>query len=267
VGLRSALSVVLVAAFALSCARELPRSTRTEPVLRICADPNNMPFSSERTKGFELEIAELVAEDLGARLETTWWPQRRGFFRQTLGANACDVVIGVPKALDAAKTTKPYYRSTYVFVTRVDVGPISSFDDVRLRTLRVGVPVGGDDGYNPPPAHALARRGIVENVHGYSLFGDYATDDPPLAILRALDAHEIDVAIVWGPFAGWYARKRADLLVTKAAVETDGTLPLAYSIAMGVRRKDDSLRAQLDDVLERRRADIDAILDHYGVPR
>jgi mxaJ protein len=236
-----------------------------ERTLRVCADPNNYPFSRADGRGFENEIANVIAKELGATVAYTWHAQRRGFFRETLKAKACDVVIGVPVGLGMARTTKPYYRSSYVFVTRPKL-TIASLDDPRLRSLEIGVPMVGDDGANPPPEHALARRGIVDNVRGYSVYGDYRDDAPPADLIRAVADGEIDVAIVWGPLAGAFA-KAQHLRVTPIAQADDDGVPLAFDIAVGVRKKDEALAAELDRALAAHRREIDAILDRYGVPR
>src|SRR5690349_23062640 len=163
-----------------------PPITRPAGVLRVCADPNNLPFSNQRGEGFENKIAELLAHDMGDRVEYTWWAQRRGFFRNTLKSGACDVVIGVPAGFEMALTTRPYYRSTYVFLYRKDRGlKINSLDDPSLKNLRIGVQIIGDDFTNTPPAHALSRRNIVANVRGYTLYGDYSQPDPPARIVDA----------------------------------------------------------------------------------
>jgi mxaJ protein len=248
-------------------AQEPPRAARE---LRVCADPNNLPFSNARGEGFENRIAELLAREMGAKVRYTWWAQRRGFIRNTLSAGKCDLVTGVPAGYEMLLPTRPYYRSTYVFVTRADAPyRVSSFDDPRLRRLRIGVQLVGDDYSNPPPALALGRRGIVENVQGYTLYGDYSLPNPPARILEALARGEIDVAIVWGPLAGYFARREATpLAVVPAAAQQDGPdLPLAFSIAMGVRRGDEALKREVEAILRRRRAEVEAILDEYGVPR
>src|SRR4051794_21309122 len=158
---------------------------QTNRVLRIAADPNNLPFSNAKLEGFENKIAELIAHDLGAKIEYSWRAQRRGFFRETLKENKADLVLGAPADFERALTTQPYYRSSYVFVSRKDRGlNIRSFDDEALRTLRVGVQLIGDDGANPPPAHALARRGIITNVVGFMLYGDYSEENPPARIIE-----------------------------------------------------------------------------------
>src|SRR4051794_12192091 len=123
-------------------------------VLRVTADPNNLPFTNERREGFENKIAEVIARDLNADLKYTWRAQRRGFFRETLKADECDLVLGVPAGFERAMTTVPYYRSAYVFVSRKDRGlDVRSFDDPKLKALKVAVQLIGDDGVNTPPAH------------------------------------------------------------------------------------------------------------------
>jgi quinoprotein dehydrogenase-associated probable ABC transporter substrate-binding protein len=242
---------------------------RPARVLRICADPNNLPFSSERTPGFENQIAAVLARALGARLEYTWWAQRRGFFRNTLKARACDAVIGVPVGLGMARTTAPYYRSAYAFVSRADRGlAVHSLDDPRLRGWKIGVQLVGDDGVNTPPVHALSRRGIIDNVVGYTVFGDYARPSPPADIVRAVVDGKVDVALVWGPLAGGTARSSPTrLVVTPVDEAADAGLPMAFDIAVGVRRPDAELAAELDRALAARRAEIERILDAWRVPR
>jgi mxaJ protein len=205
-----------------------------------------------------------------ARVEYTWWAQRRGFLRNTLKAKSCDVVMGLPTAIDMAATTRPYYRSTYVFVTRADRKlKIESLDDPILKTLRIGVQIIGDDGANAPPAHALAARGVIDNVRGYTVYGDYTKPNPPARIVDAVVRNEIDVAVVWGPLAGYFAKHaNAALTLTPVSPQIDlPFLPFVYDIAMGVRREDATLKQELDAILERRQPEIDRILADYGVPR
>jgi mxaJ protein len=237
--------------------------------LRVCSDPNNLPFSNERGQGFENELADLLARDLGTVAQYTWWAQRRGFIRNTLSAGRCDVVIGFPTGTEIVATTKPYYRSSYAFVTRRSRSlHIQSFDDAALRRLRVGVQVIGDDGANSPPAHALSRRNIVDNLVGYSVYDDYRAASPLSRIVAAVAANEIDVAVVWGPVAGYFAaRQPVPLDVVPVTPPRDGALPLAFDISMAVRRGDTARLAELNRFLDRRRTDIARILDRYHVPR
>jgi mxaJ protein len=239
-----------------------------ERELRVCADPNNLPFSNSRGEGFENRIAELIARELDASLRYTWWAQRRGFVRNTLREGACDVIIGVPAGYDPVLTTRPYYRSTYVFVHRDEPGAVRSLDDPRIGAARIGVQLVGDDYANTPPVHALARRGIVANVRGYTVYGDYARPDPPADVIRAVASGEVDVAVAWGPLAGYFAtRQPSPLRLAVVSPLSEGPLPFAYDISMGVRRGDRALRDEIDRFLQRRRGEIDRVLDAYGVPR
>jgi mxaJ protein len=238
--------------------------------LGVCADPNNLPFSNQKGEGFENRIAELIGSELGKTVHYTWWAQRRGFVRNTLREQLCDVIIGVPAGFELVLPTKPYYRSSYVFVTRSDVTPaITSFDDPRLHTLRIGVHLIGDDGANTPPAHALVRRGIVTNVAGYMIYGDYNEPDPPARLIEAVAQKAIDVAVAWGPLAGYFAPKQSvPLKLTPVSPALDPpALPMTFAIAMGVRKDDKALRDALNDVIEKRRADIEKILDEYRMVR
>jgi mxaJ protein len=258
----------LLALGAIACGPARAATTMRE--LRVCADPNNLPFSNERQQGFENRIAEVVARDLNAKLSYVWYAQRRGFTRNTLGANKCNVFMGVPSSLERVSTTVPYYRSTYVFVTRRDsnIKP-ASFDDPALRKLSIGVQMIGDDFNNTPPAHALAARQIIRNVKGYSVYGDYSKPNPPARIIDALASGDIDVAIAWGPLAGYFAtREPVAMDITPVSPQIDlPFLPFVFDISMGVRRGQDSLRDQLNAIIARRKPEIDRILDSYGVPR
>jgi mxaJ protein len=254
--------VLLVANFVLA---QAPATQRT--VLRVAADPNNLPFSNEKGEGLENRLAELIAADLGLKVEYVWHAQRRGFFRETLKEGDADVVMGVPAHFDRALTTSPYYRSTYVFVTRQTSGiHVSSFDDALLRRVKVGVHLTGED--NPPPAQALGRRNIFANVSGYSLYGNYAEPNPPARIIDAVAHGDIDIAIVWGPLAGYFAKQSAvPLNVNPVSPQIDTpNLPMAFSVSVGVRKRDAALRDQIDQVLHRRQVEVRKLLEEYGVP-
>jgi quinoprotein dehydrogenase-associated probable ABC transporter substrate-binding protein len=238
-------------------------------VLRVCSDPNNLPFSNKRLEGFENRIADLLARDMAAKVQYTWWAQRRGFFRNTLNASKCDVVLGVPSTIEMARTTRPYYRSSYVFAYRKGRGlQVRSFDDPALRKFRIGVQMVGDDYANTPPAHALAMRGIVDNVKGYTVYGDYSKPNPSSAIMDALASGAIDIAVVWGPIAGYYSKTHPALLelVPVWPQVERSVLPFAFDISMGVRRADEPLSAELERILRRRAEEVRAILQEFGVP-
>ncbi len=237
--------------------------------LKVCADPNNLPFSNQRGEGFENKIASVIGADLGLPVRYTWWPQRRGFFRNTLNFGRCDVVVGVPMGFDAVMRTRPYYRSIYLFVTRRDRGlHIQSLDDSVLHSLRIGVHFAGDDYQNPPAALALARRGLAARVVGYSLYGDYSKPNPPADLIDAVARGDVDLAIAWGPLAGYFARRSPvplDLVPVSPEIDPPG-LPFVFDIAVGVRRGDAAMRDRVQGALDRRRAAIHDILENYDVP-
>jgi len=231
--------------------------------LRVCAEPDNLPFSHEDGSGFENRIAAVLAQEIEAGLRFEWQPQRRAFVRKTLGEGLCDAWMGVPAGFERVLATRPYYRSTYVFVfpkTR----PLLSFEAQDLRALRIGVQLPGNDLAATPPGHALAAKGAVEKVVGYTVYGER----PAAArIVDAVAKGELDAGVVWGPAAGFFAAKAAlGVAHAKAPAELDG-LPFEFAISIGVKRGQKALRDELDAALEKRKPEIDAILADYAVPR
>jgi quinoprotein dehydrogenase-associated probable ABC transporter substrate-binding protein len=250
----------------------LASAAAAEPnaALRVCADPNNLPFSNSAEAGFENKLAAMVAEHFGEKLSYTWWAQRRGFIRNTLKADKCDVVMGVPSDYDVVETTTPYYRSTYVFVTRQEQHlDLASLLDPRLRQLTVGVHLIGDDGNNPPPAQALGELGIVNNVCGYSIYGDYRQSDPPARLIEAVAQGQIDVAAAWGPLGGYFAKLSPTPLTVTPIQDGERFAPqqFQFAISMGVRKGDHALRDQLNAFIDEHRSEIASLLRSYGVPR
>ena len=260
---RDALITMLLACATTACGA-------SDRHLRVCADPNNLPFSNRAEEGFENRIAALIADELDADVDYTWWAQRRGFVRNTLNEHKCDIIMGVPTSFELALTTRPYYRSSYVFVSRADRAlDLSSLDDPRLRELEIGVQIVGDDYASSPPAHALANRGIIRNIVGYSVYGDYLQPNPPARIVDGVVNSEVDVALVWGPLAGYFAQ-RADvpLRITPVTPQIDPPfLPMVFDISMAVRRADTLFHRRINQLLVTKRAEIDAILREYNVPR
>jgi len=265
--IRGRLTVALLAAAAvvlMASAQQRPPSD-----LRVCADPYDMPFSNSQEEGFENKIAHLVARDLNATVINYWWPSRRGVLRNSILGGFCDVMIQAPVGLDPVATTKPYYRSTYYFVYRADRGfTLRSLDDTILKRLKIGVNMIGYDYTNTPPAHALGARGIV----GLVGFGNFLNPDPkadhPDDIVHAVAKDSIDVAIVWGPLAGYWVKRQVVPLTMVALPDTDAVsgMPFAFDMAMAVRHRDKALKATLDSVVDRRRGEITAILEQYNVP-
>jgi len=254
-------AVLIAAALLGSCSRQA--------TLTACADPNNMPFSNKAGDGFENKLAQLIASDLHARLTMVWWAQRRGYVRNTLNDRKCDFWPGVASNVEMLATSRPYYRSTYMFVTKADAGLNGlTLDDPRLKKLRIGVQMVGNDASNTPPAHALAARGVIGNVRGYMLYGDYDRPDPPAGIMRAVESGDVDVALVWGPLAGWFAAKSPVPLRLEPVTPwlADEQWPMQFDVSVGVANGNQKLLKQIDGVLARRSGDIRKLLADYHVP-
>jgi quinoprotein dehydrogenase-associated probable ABC transporter substrate-binding protein len=236
-------------------------------VLRVCSDPNNLPFSNRAGQGFENKIAEIVARDLGDTVKYVYALQNDAFVKHTLDAGTCDVMIGVSVGMDSVETTHPYYASTYVFVSRKADGlALSSLSDPRLRTLKVGVHLIGDD--STPPAMALGQEGIVDNVSGFMIYGDFSKPNPPARLIEAVENGRVDVAAVWGPLGGYFAKLSPVALSVTPMTGTAKFKPLIfrYAIAMGVRKGNLALHNELDSVITKERSAIRDILESYGVP-
>jgi mxaJ protein len=248
----------VVGFFFLICAVRVTAQTRE---LRVCADPNNMPFSSRAQTGFENRIATLVARDLSARLTFVWQRMGRGFVREYLDKGQCDLLVGIPTNYRPVLTTHPYYRSTYVFVSRQGE-QVPTLNTAALHGLKIGVQVLNEE--YTPPGEALARRGLQSAIVGFDTIGDGAE-----SIVQAVADKTIDLAIVWGPLAGFFAKEcRTELRITPVEPEVDPpALPFTFAISMGVRKGDLRLRDQLEKILSDRGQAIQAILDEYGVPQ
>jgi mxaJ protein len=236
--------------------------------LRVCADPSNLPFTNERGEGFENRLADLLARNLGTTVHYTWRAQRSDFLNTTLLAGDCDIVMGYPTQVELVATTKPYYRSSYVFVTRRSRRlDIRSYDDPMLKNLRIGVQFSGEDGASSPPAQSLGRRGVAGNLVGFLGFGDEHASSPPSAIISAVARGEIDIAAAWGPTAGYFAAREPEPLdIRPVTPQLDGRLPQAFDISMAIRRGDLQRLARLNQFIDDHRRQIDAILSEYHVP-
>jgi quinoprotein dehydrogenase-associated probable ABC transporter substrate-binding protein len=233
--------------------------------LRVCADPDNLPYSHLDGSGFENQLAQWLAEELRRPLQVAWLPLQRGFIRKTLGEGRCDVLLGVPANLEGVATTRPYYRSGYVFLSQPLNGhPLRGFDDARLKQLRIGVQLPGD-GAATPPGQVLAQRGVTAQVRGFEPLG--AMPSAQRAV-QALAAGEIDAAVLWGPPAAYFARRAgAPLVLTPVLGTVPGApTPFAFDIALAVRPADTALRSELDGALTRLQPRIEGLLAQYGVP-
>jgi quinoprotein dehydrogenase-associated probable ABC transporter substrate-binding protein len=231
-------------------------------VLRVCADPRNLPFSNEKGEGFENKLAELFAEKLQKKLDYMFFPQATGFVRMTLGAHRCDVIMGFPQGDDLAQGTNPYYRTAYALVARPGSGleDVASLGDERLKGKHLGIVAG------TPPATNMAVNGLMTNARPYPLVIDTRIDSSAVAMIKDLMAGEIDAGVLWGPMAGYYARQvNPPLHVTPLVKETSGPR-LAYRIGMGVRPADQNWKRQLNRLIQENQPAINKILLDFGVP-
>jgi mxaJ protein len=249
---RASLAILGVLAAAPAGAREL----------RVCGEPDNLPFSNRAGEGFENRIAAILARDLGAEPVLVPIAQRGpGFLRNTLGAGRCDAIMGQPEGAEGAALTRPYYRTGWMFITRADAAAPRSFDDPALAGRTVGVPVVG--GVGTPPLLALERRGLAGQVRPYPL-----ADSPPARIVSDLAQGRLDIGVLWGPQAGFYAAREAAALRLTPTPPDDGPgMPLVLGISVAVARNNAALRDELDAALERQRSAIGAVLAEYNIPR
>jgi quinoprotein dehydrogenase-associated probable ABC transporter substrate-binding protein len=230
--------------------------------LRVCADPHNMPFSTEQGEGFENKLAELFASQLGKGLAYAWYPQAPGFVRNTLAAHRCDVLMGIPQGDDLVQVTNPYYRTAYALVVKTDgdLNGVDTISDPRLHGKRIGVVAG------TPPANNMAANGLMANARPYPLVVDTRVDSSGAAMMRDLAAGEIDAGILWGPLAGYYAPSAgADMKVVPLVKEKSGPR-LAYYISMGVRYADQDWKRLLNGKIAENQDAINKLLASFGVP-
>ena len=231
-------------------------------VLRVCADPRNLPFSNDKGEGFENKLAELFATKLQKKLDYMYFPQATGFVRMTLGAHRCDVIMGFPQGDELVQGTNPYYRTTYALVAKPGSGleDVASLGDARLKGKHLGIVAG------TPPATNMAANGLMTNARPYPLMIDTRIDSSAVAMINDLVAGEIDAAVLWGPMAGYYAKQaNPPLHVTPLVKETSGPR-LAYRIGMGVRAADQNWKRLLNRLIQENQLAINKILLDYGVP-
>ena len=262
------LSLLVGAGLTMAGPASAQRPAPRDPgLIRVCADPDNMPSSNQKSEGFENKIAELIAKELNAKLTYVWYPTRRGYFR-VLNGMYCDMAVEAPAGLDMAGVTKPYFRSGYVFVSRQGGGleDITSLADPRLKKLKIGINTYTADAENSPPAMALSHYGVVGNLTGYNTF--FSDQARPEDIIKGVANKDVDIAIAWGPLAGYFAKQSAVPLVLTPLPARDSLsdLPFQYNMGIAVRRRDKEFKDSLQAVLTRRRPEIDAILKQYNIP-
>jgi mxaJ protein len=227
--------------------------------LVVCADPQNAPFSDRQKTGFENRIAEVIGADLHRPVRFYWARNGRGFVREVVNKGSCDVLIDIPVGVRGLLISKPLYRSTYVFVTRRSSPAITSLDDPNLRRMKIGVQILDDD--YAPPARALARRGLSSNIVGYDMDTDTGN------IVSAVRQGKVDTAIVWGPIAGYYAKRGSSLRLSPVTPAVDPpALPFTFVMAIGVRRNEPALLQQINEAITKDSARVHQILEAYNIP-
>ncbi len=234
-------------------------------VLRVCATPANLPYSNEKGEGFENKIAQIFAEELGRKgVEYTWFPQGMGFVRKTLAEKRCDLIMGTVQADELTLNTNPYYRTTYALVTKKGSGleDVTSILDPRLKGKRVGIQAGA------PAADYVAKAGLMQAAKSYLFIVDTRYENPMQDMANDVRSGEIDVGILWGPHAGWYAKHGGEELHVSPVLEAKqpGLPNLEYRITMGVRANETTWKHEINNVIAKRQGDIDKILLDYGVP-
>ena len=271
--LRRWVLISLLASIALLIDRELARAQATDgadlsielvdpKVLRVCADPRNLPFSNEKGEGFENKLGELFAEKLQKKLDYMYFPQATGFVRMTLAAHRCDVIMGFPQGNDLVQGTNPYYRTAYALVAKQGSGldDVATLEDARLKDKRIGIVAG------TPPATNMAVAGLMANARPYPLMIDTRVDSSSAAMIKDLMSGEIDAGVLWGPMAGYFAKQASPPLhVTPLVKETTGPR-LAFRIGMGVRPADQNWKRQLNRLIQENQPAINKILLDFGVP-
>jgi quinoprotein dehydrogenase-associated probable ABC transporter substrate-binding protein len=271
--LRRWLLISLLAFIALLIDQEVSRAQTTDgtdlsielvdpKVLRVCADPRNLPFSNEKGEGFENKLGELFAEKLQKKLDYMYFPQATGFVRMTLAAHRCDVIMGFPQGDDLVQGTNPYYRTAYALVAKQGSGldDVETLEDARLKGKHIGIVAG------TPPATNMAVAGLMANARPYPLMIDTRFDSSSAAMIKDLTSGEIDAGVLWGPMAGYYAKQASPPLhVTPLVKETSGPR-LAFRIGMGVRPADQNWKRQLNRLIQENQPAINKILLDFGVP-
>ncbi len=246
-----------------AAAQHMPDTVTTD-VLRVCGDPGNMPFSERKEDGFENKIAAIIADELKIKVRYYWLTQGPGFVRNTLGTGLCDLIMGQAFGSDLVQTTNPYYRSSYVLVTRTgELDGITALDDPRLKGKAIGVIAG------TPPVNRMGDLGLVSTMKAYAPYQlDPARKYQTVGaeIVGGLAAKDIDAAVLWGPAAGWLAKQSGTPMTVTPLLKEPSRPPMAYRIAMGVRLGENDWKRSLNTVLRKRKADIDKVLRDYDVP-
>ena len=246
---------------AASAAEGSGRQALTTSILRVCADPENLPFSNQAKQGFENRIIDLIGANLGLEVRYTWFPQTVGFVRNTLRLRECDLISGITTTSERVQNTNPYYHSVYTMVYRRDSAiDATRMSDAQLKGLKLGVVAG------TPPATIVAQLGLLGNVKPYHLVADTRRDKPARQAVLDVGNGVTDVAFVWGPIAAYYAREAASELVLVPLVNEDKKVRLSFRVSMAVRYNETDWKRTMNQALKESQAEIYQVLQEFGVP-
>ena len=242
-------------------AKQPSREARVTKILRVCADANSLPFSNKKEEGFENKIARLIAEELKQPIRYNWWPQTIGFVRNTLRLRRCDLIVGIGTGNELVQNTNPYYRSIYTMVYRQDSGlKATSLSDPALKSLRFGVIAG------TPPATLLVMHGLIDGVQSYNRNVDTRFFSPGHQAISDVAEGKTDVALIWGPISGYFAKRQRVALVVVPLLNEQTDVRLDFWVSMAVRANENDWKRRLNRILQRLQPKIDRILKDYGVP-
>ncbi len=246
---------------ALAATATSVHEARNTTYFTVCGDPNNLPYSNDKMEGFENQVAQMIAEELGRPLHYRWWPQTVGFIRNTLRVRLCDLVMGITSVNELVQNTNPYYRSVYSLVYRSNEGHrIRSLSDPALESLRLGIVAG------TPPADLLARYGLMKQTRSYQRTVDTRSYSPAADAVRDLASGELDLAIIWGPIAGYFAARHSPPLTVVPLPATVDGIPLAFNVSMGIRHRERRWKHKINGIIEGLQPRIDALLLTYDIP-
>lgn len=258
-GLTGIVICILVAGSAFGAGNS--RQALVSSVLRVCADPSNLPYSNKAGEGLENRIVNLVADYLGVKVQYTWYPQSTGFVRNTLRLRECDLVSGITTTSEKVQNTNPYYHSVYVLLYRKDRNlDIKNLSDPKLRDMRIGVVAG------TPPATLLAQLGLLDRIKSYHLIADTRHRKPAKNAILDVISGETDVALVWGPLAAWHALESEIPLELIPLLDENRFVQMNFRVSMAVRYNEVDWKRKINSVLETLKPEIDEILREYGVP-
>jgi quinoprotein dehydrogenase-associated probable ABC transporter substrate-binding protein len=231
-------------------------------MMRVCADPSNLPFSNEKGEGAENKLAELFAAKLNKKLDYVYFPQATGFVRMTLAAHRCDIIMGFPQGDDLVQNTNPYYRSAYALVAKPgsDLASVESLADPRLKGKHLGVVAG------TPPATNMSANGLMSDAKPYPLVVDTRVESPAAAMVNDIASGAIDGGVLWGPMAGYYAKQSNPPLHLTPLIKERSGPRMSFRIGMGVRPSDQNWKRQLNRLIQENQTEINRILLDYGVP-